>query len=78
MYRCQACKKCPGPRVSMRRVVVQTRAVEYPFRKNANGEGRDDNGGRGVEAVAELELCPACESALVKARLVSVEAQHGS
>lgn len=53
--------------MSPRRVVVETRTVMYPFRKEVNRahkRGRlvwlDDAGGEGRETVREMNLCARC------------------
>ncbi|MFT3710968.1 MAG: hypothetical protein QM817_25360 [Archangium sp.] len=72
MYRCEQCKEVVGPRISIERVVVETRPVTYPFRKEVNRarnpkNGKlvwvDDEGGEGHETVRELALCARCAAA---------------
>jgi hypothetical protein len=72
MYRCEQCKEVVGPRIPLERVVVETRPVTYPFRKEVNRarhprSGRliwvDDEGGEGHETVRELVMCARCAAA---------------
>jgi len=67
MYRCEICRNLIGPNVPSHKVIVETRAVAYPFRREANrfirkrkAEKRDDPGGGGVEIVREAIVCPNC------------------
>ena len=69
MFICDSCKEVTGPKVSPRRVVLQTREKEYPFRKDAFKRKKDgawtkedDQGGIGTEAVKEACMCDACAS----------------
>jgi len=67
MYRCEICRNLISPNVPSHNVVVETRPVQYPQRRDANRftknrkvEKRDDPGGSGVEIVREVIACPAC------------------
>lgn len=68
MYRCEFCHKIVGPRIALVRKVVETRAVLYPHRINANLFYRDgklakshDRGGSGHQIVREMKACAGCE-----------------
>lgn len=70
MYRCDVCREVVEAGVVCNRLVVETRAVEYPRRERAywrppkrgqeKGRWIDDPGGSGVEAVHEISACTAC------------------
>ncbi|OAI48427.1 hypothetical protein AYO44_06850 [Planctomycetaceae bacterium SCGC AG-212-F19] len=72
MFRCQLCRCVVPPRTPPKRLVVQKRHKEYPFRSRANvvifttpegkhkKEYRDDPGGEGQEIGQELIVCPDC------------------
>ena len=70
MYRCEVCKELVPPGTVSKKVVVETREVNYPRRAAANRpkpgdskrERRDDPGGRGSEIVREVIACPRCAS----------------
>ena len=69
MYRCEVCDRVAPPSTLCNRIIIETRAVEYPTRPKVHwvppkdgGKGKwvDDPGGHGVEIVRELRACPAC------------------
>jgi hypothetical protein len=67
MFICEMCKSIVPPSTPATRLVVETRNVTYPFRKDAhifrrNGRlvKQDDPGGRGLEIVKEVSVCPEC------------------
>jgi len=67
MYRCNRCHAVVAPRTPARRVVVETRLVEHPYRKGAgvrivDGKQKkyDDPGGTGSQIAREEVVCPAC------------------
>jgi hypothetical protein len=55
MFVCAVCVKSVGPAIGPTRIVIETRAKTYPARPHAN-----DPGGRGIEVVREVLVCPAC------------------
>jgi hypothetical protein len=70
MYRCDQCHELVLPNTPAHRVIVETRPVTYPYRREANkftrkhkNELRDDPGGTGAEIVRERTLCPTCAQA---------------
>jgi len=72
MYRCDVCDRVVPANTPCTRIVVETRAVEYPEREDAHwtppsagGKGKwiDDPGGSGTEIVRELRVCPDCAAA---------------
>jgi hypothetical protein len=70
MYRCEFCEVNVPPQTPARRIVVETRVVEHPYRKNAiptviNGRHKwvDDPGGRGTQIIKEKLACPECAAA---------------
>ena len=69
MYRCDVCDSVAPPNTPCTRIVVETRARQYPHRPrvhwhppDADGKGKwvDDPGGTGREIVRELRACPTC------------------
>ena len=68
MYRCEFCKTVVPANTPQYPIVVEKRAVTYPYRPEANRfvkKGRerkkpDDPGGTGFEIVREAAACPAC------------------
>lgn len=67
MYRCDRCHTVVPPRTPARRLVVETRIVEHPYRMGAgerlvDGKRKkyDDPGGTGSQIVREQVVCPAC------------------
>jgi hypothetical protein len=69
MYRCQICNVVAPPGTPAERVVIETRAAEYPSRPKAQHHrvGRkmkyaDDPGGAGYEIAKEAVACPSCAS----------------
>ena len=67
MYRCERCRSVVPPRTPAKRLVVQTRVVEHPYRKEAGVrivDGKlkkyDDPGGTGTQIVREEVVCSAC------------------
>lgn len=66
MYVCQCCGVRVLPGTPARRVVVETRSMQYPKRRDVYppGPGKkewgDDPGGVGVEIVREVVACPSC------------------
>ena len=76
MYRCELCKVVQPPRTRAIRVVVETRATEYPSRPKANrlrvgrkGKQFDDPGGAGFEIAKERVACPDCAKTHEEKRL---------
>ena len=59
-YQCQHCGVNVLQGIPSHRVVAETRPVTYPPRSRANADGNDDKGGRGVEIVREVVVCPEC------------------
>jgi len=79
MFRCEVCDSVAPARTRCHRIVVETRATEYPARPDAHwhppragGKGKwvDDPGGRGSEIVRELRACELCaaKAAAIKRR----------
>ncbi len=67
MYRCDECNEAVGSRISLVRVVSETRLKHYPARPKVNRvvkRGKrvdvDDPGGEGWEIARERHLCPTC------------------
>jgi hypothetical protein len=76
MYKCQLCGVTSAPRIPATKITVETRSAVYLRRERANacfkrlhnkfGEfvskyvHTNDNGGKGVECVIELTVCPVC------------------
>jgi len=72
MYKCQICGQTSEPRQPAHKLVIETRPVRYPFRKEAQAcwklepDGRtkykktNDNGGLGRECVREITVCIEC------------------
>lgn len=67
MFPCQSCNKTTNPGEKATKVVVETRSVTYPFvpdairfRKEGKKVIKHDMGGRGIEIVQELTVCPNC------------------
>lgn len=69
MYRCDVCDRVVPANTPSNRIVVETRAVEYPSREKVHwhpprdgGKGKwvDDPGGRGTEIARERRACPKC------------------
>jgi hypothetical protein len=67
MYRCERCLAVVPPRTPARRLVVETRLVEHPYRKDAgvrivDGKPKkyDDPGGSGSQIAREQIVCPWC------------------
>ena len=67
MFKCEICKKTVPPSIPATRIVLKTRKVDYPFRKDANKfkkQGRTkithDKGGSGFSIVGERLACPEC------------------
>ena len=69
MYRCEVCDRVVPPNTPSNRIILETRAVEYPVRDKVHwhppkdgGKGKwvDDPGGRGTEIVREARACPDC------------------
>jgi len=69
MYRCDVCACVVPSNTPCNRIVIETRAVEYPAREKVHwippshrGKGTwiDDPGGHGFETVRELRACPRC------------------
>ena len=76
MYRCESCRAVVPPGTPAHRVVVETRAKEYPFRTKVNppctpdsrrkrlrkkrDKWHDDEGGDGREIVREQQVCSSC------------------
>jgi hypothetical protein len=80
MYRCQICNVVAPPGTPAERVVIETRAAEYPSRPKAQHHrvGRkmkfaDDPGGAGYEIARESVACPAC-AAEQRAKTAAAEA----
>lgn len=70
MYRCHFCKAVAQASSPAHRVVVETRAAEYPSRAKAHSMrvGRkqktfDDPGGAGYEIAKEVLACKTCADA---------------
>jgi hypothetical protein len=79
MYKCQICNTNVSANASAHRVVLETRARQYPFRpdvflkpdpkkkgskrKPRKPEYNDDPGGTGYETVREVIACAACARA---------------
>jgi len=72
MYKCEVCGITSQPRQPANKVVIETRPVRYPFRKEIQAcwkfddKGRyrymktNDAGGMGRECVKEVIVCPDC------------------
>ena len=69
MYRCEVCDYVVPASTPCNRIVVETRAAEYPLRPKVHwvpptdrGKGKyeDDPGGYGTEIVRELRACASC------------------
>lgn len=69
MYRCEVCDRVVPPNTPCNRIIIETRAVEYPTRPKVHwvppkdgGKGKwvDDPGGHGTAIVRELRACPPC------------------
>ncbi len=71
MFQCQLCGAVVPPRTPCHRLVVRTRPVKYPCRREVNRVVRlvkgkrkerltDDPGGSGQTIVREVLACPAC------------------
>lgn len=73
MFRCEGgCGRVPQPGEKPVRVVVETRAKEYPARYGEpRGYNREvpvlDPGGVGWEIAKEINLCPRCAKERAKA-----------
>ncbi|GMU81064.1 MAG: hypothetical protein AMXMBFR47_09350 [Planctomycetota bacterium] len=70
MYYCQVCGSLVPPCTPSRLVVVKTRRVRFPYRKEVNPTPhlkpklRDDPGGEGTQIVRELRACPGCATSM--------------
>ena len=79
MYRCESCRQVQPAGTPSVLVPVQTRAVTYPFRKDAHPslptrtskgkrirrpERRPDPGGTGIETVLAVRCCILCAARL--------------
>lgn len=80
MYRCELCKVVQPPRTRCTKVIVETRATEYPSRPKAHsmrvgrkGKTFDDPGGAGYEIAKEVLSCPTCAAEFL-AKQVEAEA----
>jgi len=67
MFRCQRCQAVVPSHIPAKRLVVETRVVEHPYRKAAgvrlvDGKEKayDDPGGTGTQIVREEVVCLAC------------------
>jgi len=67
MFRCERCLVVVPPCTRAHRLVVETRVVDHPYRKQAglrvvDGKRKeyDDPGGTGPQVVREQVVCPAC------------------
>lgn len=74
MYLCEHCQQQIAANTPTYLFPVQSRISTYPKRQKANRrhvkhrlEYYDDNGGKGVEVVKELRICPSCYQELSKA-----------
>jgi hypothetical protein len=72
MFVCEICNRVSEAGESATKVVVATRAVDYPFRERIywrppepgqRGHWDPDPGGNGRETVRELTACTACAAA---------------
>jgi len=85
MYRCEICNKIVEPRTRCQKIVVKTRATEYPSRPKANKlrVGRknkhfDDPGGAGYEIAKEALACRQCaQEHEVKVRAAEEAGDYG-
>jgi len=86
MFQCDVCASVARPRTRCNRLVIETRAADYPARAKAHwhppqrgGSGKwvDDPGGHGAEIVREIR---ACESCAAKAAAIDRqgESPHGA
>lgn len=67
MYRCELCRELIEAGIPSHRVTLETRAVTYPHRANAQRaivkgkrEMVDDPGGSGRDIAREATACPRC------------------
>lgn len=76
MYKCQICNQNVPPKTRCHRLVLKTREKSYPHRSKSNKgysykdgsavksnkirDKLDDYGGKGWEAVREINCCPKC------------------
>lgn len=70
MYRCEMCHAVVPPNTPATRLVVETREKEYPTRSDRGARNKkqrfnrfqqpSDIGGKGVEIVREIVVCPIC------------------
>ena len=63
MFRCGICDAVQPRRTVETSVVLETRKVQYPYRKKVNRVGdefTDDPGGQGTEIVCEVRAGPCC------------------
>ena len=56
-FRCADCNRVSQHHVPAKRVVTQTRAIQHPYRKDANRNGSEDPGGTGTAIVSEKLVC---------------------
>lgn len=64
-YRCEKCNKTVPHGVPAHRVTTKTEPFEHPFRKDANRDGSNDEGGHGTRIVREMTVCGGCVPAHV-------------
>lgn len=67
MFTCTICKRPQPTYTKPTRVISESEAVSYPYRRGANKfwnegrlEPRDDPGGKGFQIVREELACPEC------------------
>lgn len=64
MFDCGVCGTTTKPGEKAVHQVVETRAVVYPYRTAAHpirrDKPKDDPGGKGIEIVREVLVCPRC------------------
>lgn len=61
MFICGKCKRKVGPGIPQARHVTGEREVTYPLREyRFKKETRFDSGGKGLERIGEIALCPFC------------------
>jgi DNA-directed RNA polymerase subunit M/transcription elongation factor TFIIS len=77
MFKCQNCGNVVPPKTKCRKIILQSRTKEYPYRSKCNkgyvNKGKffkerdhaDDHGGSGKEIAKEIMVCPECATKLV-------------